>query len=316
MRPQFQQRHFDYVLGPPTTMNPQGDARLIDVAPGQIVAGIELHTDVDAPFLLRGRAYRVQYSDFERQLQAGLESVALRYAGPDLNYFMQGFIPQNLQMPYGGQGGAWKPVSPQVLYPAGSTLTVDILNAGSTHLLNLTLYWRGVKLYNWGSNPAYTYPARMKLVPFSYPIALISQANPFGMIQALGVTEQRLRQPFRVLTDADFVLRYGQAGPSFAPLGLEVSMMLRDENEKAYSNDFVHTDLLFGPSQGNYSTGGATIHAIGTGNALPSVFFPELYIPAGHQWYYDIQRADGGFAGAASIPNYPVTLVGSKVYPQ
>jgi hypothetical protein len=306
----FQERHQDYVID--QTL----DARLHDVAPGQLVSGIELHLETDAPFLLRGRAYRVQYDTLASQTQVGIQNLALRFAGPDLNFFSDILVPQNLEMPYGGQSGAWKPVSPQVLYPAGSVLTVDILNTGPTHLNNLVLYWRGVKLYTPGQNPAYTYPKKMKAIPFSYPIAPITTGNPFGMIQNLLATEQRLRQPFNCLNDADFVLRYGQAGRFFAPFGLEVFMTLRDENEKAFSNLPVHVEVLFGPSQGNYQTGGATIPAIGTGNALPSVFYPEIYIPASHQLWYDIIRADGGFAGSATIPNYPVTLTGSKVYPQ
>jgi hypothetical protein len=157
----------------------------------------------------------------------------------------------------------------------------------------------------------------MTAIPFVYPIQPIDQAlNPSGSIQNLLVTETRLRQIFQNEQNTDFVVRYGQAGPSFAPLGLEVFVTLRDENEKPYSNAPVHVECLFGPSAGLYVTGGGAIPAVGTGNAVFPTFFPEFYIPARHQLLYDIVRADGGYAGAATIPNYPINLIGSKVTPQ
>jgi len=32
--------------------------------------------------------------------------------------------------------------------------------------------------------------------------------------------------------------------------------------------------------------------------------------------FYDIQRSDSGFAGTATIPSFPINLIGSKVYGQ
>jgi hypothetical protein len=56
MRPPYQERHFDYVLGP------NQDARLASVVAGQEILGITLQLEHDAPFILRGRAMRVQYN--------------------------------------------------------------------------------------------------------------------------------------------------------------------------------------------------------------------------------------------------------------
>jgi hypothetical protein len=312
MRPEFQQRHQDYVLGP------NQDSRLASVAAGATVTGIELHLDNDAPFLLRARAYRVQYASLaslSARQQVGLNALSLRYTGPLRDYRTQGYIPQGLSMPYGGQGGAWKPLYRPILYPAGSVIQVDLINTGANALTNLTLYWRGVKLFPWGMNPAYTYPQRCGVLPFVYPIAGVTSANPYGTIQNLLTSEQRILQQFQCQNDADFVFRYGQAGPSYAPYPAEVFFILRDENQKAFSNDWVHYEVLFGPSLGSYSCGGTTIPAVGTGNPTPSVMFPEVYVPKSHLLYYDVLRADSGFPGAATIPNFPVNLVGSKVYP-
>ena len=314
MRSQFQERHQDYVLGP------NQDPRLASVAPGQEVTSVTLNLDHDAPFLLRGRAYRVRYDNLDSRTQVGLNNLSVRYAGPLRDYRQQAYIPQGLVMPYGGQGGAWKGLRHQIMYPSGGAIQLDLVNTGATTLTNLTFYFRGVKLFPWGVNPDDTYPAQCRLLDFVYPIKEITVDNPFGVVQNLAVDENpaqtgaRLSQIFRCQNDADFVFRYGQAGPSFAPLGLEVGIILRDENQKPFSNDFVHFETLFGPCTGNFDCGGVTVPAIGTGNSLPSVMYPEIYVKKNHILWFDISRADSGFAGAVTIPSFPINLIGSKVY--
>ena len=310
-QPQFQARHQDYVVGP------NQDPRLASVAPGQLITGIEFQTDTDAPFLLRGRAYRVSYDSIASHTQLGLQNVAMRFAGPDQDFRSRVLVPQGLVMPYGGQSAAWKPVYPQIFYPARSTMTIEVQNLDPTNTLtNLTLYWRGVKLYPWGRNEP-TYPRRMEMTQYAYGINRLTPqpiTNPTEAIQNLLTSDLRYTQTFQVKNDADFVVRSLQAGPSYPPLGLEVFLVLRDENQKAYSNDWMHFEVLCGPSTGNYQSGAAgSIPAIGTGNALPGVLFPEFYLPANHVMYYDVMRADSGYAGAATIPNFPVQLFGSRV---
>jgi hypothetical protein len=307
MRP-VQERHQDYVLGP------NQDARLASVAPGQELTSVTLHLDSDAPFVLRARAYRVKYDNLDSRTQVGLNNVSLRYAGPLRDFRQQGYIPQGLVMPYGGQGGAWHPLRHQILYPLAGVIQLDLVNTGPSTLTNLTFYFRGVKLFQPGVNPASTYPPDCRLQPFVYPLQQITNTNVYGVIQNLGTNETRISQIFRGQNDADFVLRYGQAGPSFGPFPLEVGFILRDENEKPYSNDYVHYETLFGPCRGNFSCGGTTIPAIGTGNALPSVMYPEIYVKKNHILWWDVQRQDSGFIGAATIPSFPVNLIGSKVY--
>lgn len=311
-KPQYQERHQDYVIGP------NQDPRLATVLAGQTVPGIEFQTDPDAPFLLRGRAMRVSYDTLISRTQVGIQNIAMRWSGPDEDYRQTLAIPQNLQMPFGGQSAAWKPVYPQIFYPARSTMTLEVVNQGATTLNNLTLYFRGVKLYPWGINPAYTYPKKARVIPYAYPINFQSPpdpANPTGAIQNLLVVDDRFLQTFQTKNDSDFVIRSIQAGPSYAPFGLEIGLILRDENRKAYSNDYVHFEVLAGPSGGNYQTGAAgSVPAFGTGNSMPGTLFPEFYLPKNHVMYYDIQRNDAGYAGAATIPNFPVIFSGSRVY--
>jgi hypothetical protein len=312
-QPQFQQRHQDYVIGP------NQDKRLASVAPGQLITGIEFQLDPDAPFLLRGRAYRVAYDTLASRTQVGLQNLAWRWTGPDQDFRSAQLIPQNLQMAYGGQSAAFKPVYPQIFFPARSTVTMEVQNLSATDTLtNLTLYLRGVKLFPFGMNPAYTYPPKVRMTQYGYGINYMSPPDPNNLtaaIQNLLTADSRLLQTFQVKNTGDFVIRSLQAGPSYAPFALEVGLILRDENRKAYSNDFVHFEVLAGPSGGNYATGSAgSVPAIGTGNSAPGILFPEIYVPANHVLYYDIQRADSGYVGAATIPNFPVTLLGSRVY--
>ena len=311
LRPQFQERHYDY------KMSSSLDGRLASVAAGQLVAGIELQMDPDAPFLLRGRAYRVKYDNLDSRTQVGLQNVSMRFSGPDQDYRSTALIPQNLQMAYGGQSAAWKPVYPQIYYPARSTMLIDVKNTGATTLTNLTLYFRGVKLYPWGVNPGYQYPAVCSMLPYVYPIVQPSVSNPYGSIQNLLVTDERLLMTWQNAPDTAFVLRALQAGPSYAPLPLEVFITLRDENRKAFSNAPMDFQILCGPSDGNYQTGaGGSIGAIGTGNSAPGIMYPEIYVPPSHQLYFDIKRSDSAFIGAATIPNFPINLIGVKVYPR
>jgi hypothetical protein len=316
--PQFQQRWQIYKVD--STI----DGRLASIAPGGLVAGIEFQTDPDAPFLMRGRCYRVQYDTLASRTQVGLQNVAMRVSGKDQDFRSNQLVPQNLVMAYGGQSAAWKSVYPQVWYPARSTMTIDVLNNSTTATLTqLELYFLGVKLFPWGVNPPYgsseyTYPKRMRATQYGYGINYLSPpdpTNPTASIVNLLTADSRQAQTFQAKNDADFVIREIQAGPSYAPFALQVYLTLRDENQKAYSNLPVHFEVLAGPSGGNYQTGSAgSITAIGTGNSMKGIIFPELYIPKNHKLYYDIVRQDSGYAGAQTIPNFPVTLLGSRVY--
>ena len=310
MKPHFQERHHDHVWGPAQ------DSRLASVGPGQLIRNIEVQFDNDAPFFLRGRAYRVSYDSLASRTQVGLQNLKMRWSGPNNDYRQNVLVPQGLDMAYGGQSAMWAPVYPQIAYPANGLMLVDVLNAGATTLTNLTLYFRGVKLFPWGTNTGATYPARMSILPYAYPINTVDNSpTATGAIQNLLTADQRILQTFQVQNDSDFVLRSGQAGPSYAPFALEVFVTLRDGNRKAFSNAPVHFETLFGPSGGNYQTGAAgLLPAIGTGNACPGVFYPEIYCPRGSVLYYDIERFDAGYIGAATIPNFPIILNGGKVY--
>lgn len=304
MTPGMIPRHHDYVLGP------NQDARLASVAAGKLIEGLTLGLDTDAPFILRSRAMRVSYQD-NTHAQFGLNTLMLRWAGPNRDYRSQDLIRQSLLGPYFGQLGNPIPVNPPVVYPRQGAITVDILNDGANALTNLTLYFRGVKLFAPDAVKSYRYPARFGLLPYTYS----------RTVKNLAVTSAPIRHTLKVKPDADFVLRAGQAGLPFAATPVnEIFITFRDEDEKPYSNDGVHIDVMFGnagfaSAAGNavYQSGPSYVPPVGTGPNLPGLFFPEIYVAKNHVLYYDVSRADAAYGGAVAV-NYPIALIGQKVF--
>ena len=301
-----------YVLGP------NQDGRLASVAAGAALAGLTVQLDSDAPFILRGRALRCAYDS--SRYQTGLNHVLAKWAGPDRNFRQQDFVRQSLLAPYFGQLGSPIPVWPNVIYPKNGVITVDMKNesTGST-LTNLTFYFIGTKLFAPGSVKSSTYPAKLSTLPFTYE----------QRIPNLGVTSGPIRQSFLTpsnvtgiaphpISDADFVIQSIQAGvPFFSTPVNEVFIRLYDEDEKPYSNDYVHIDVMAGNScfQATYPAGtSAGVAPIGCGPNFPGVFYPEIYVQKNHIIYYQVSRTDIAYAGAATVGSYPINFGGVKVF--
>lgn len=327
--PKYQQRDHIYVVGPPLLPTsapvpqlPNETPALTTLAAGAQIIGLPVTLDKDAPFILRRRALRIQYdtSATGKQQETGINQLMVRFTDRDHAYLSQSIIPQNLDGAYFGQFGQWKPVFPGVPYPAGGTFLIDIVNNGTTTLHNVTLYFRGVKLYPWGVRPDYRYPKTMATLPYAYPINQVTPSNQFGVVQSLGVSEVRYSQVFQVKDDADFVIRSMATGPVFSDVTFEVFLQLRDFDQKPYSTGWVHLDVYGGqsaiPVQIQYPIGsGHFITAVGAGASLPNVFFPELYVPKNQILFYDILRQDSAFNGIGAIAqDYPITMVGAKVF--
>ena len=191
MTPRFIERHQDYVL------------KIASLAAGQIMTAMPVVLDLDAPFVLRSRAFRVVPN--QNNVQVGLQYLKTSFTGPDENYVSQQRVPATLHSYCFGQQGSPTPVFPQRIYPAGGIIYVDVENTGAGTLTNLRLYFRGVKLYPWGSRPAVTYANNHGPIrPFCYPV--VASQLPVTTTAPLVV-------PFIMQPDADFVLRGGRAGP-------------------------------------------------------------------------------------------------------
>ena len=165
--------------------------------------------------------------------------------------------------------------------------------------------------------------------------------------------------PLTIQNDADFALRSLQAGiygfPAASPtygtyFYMELFMLLMDQNQKPYMNAPVHIDWLCGGgSRSVVTTGvdpvfylpnntqsiftslpGDTSGIIPgqvplTGNWHPGLIYPEIYIPANQQLYYNLSRNDSSFTTAYEdgggtaviVPpdvNLHIAFTGSKVF--
>ncbi len=302
------ERHFDYVLGP------NQDSRL-----GTLKAGTSIQTtlgmDSDAPFLLRSRAVRVRPDVDDSFAQRDLNFLLMKFSGPGQLYRQQNLIRQTLVGPYGGQFGNPMPVYPEIFYPRQATINVSLANDGPRDLANVTLYFRGVKLFSPGQVKAYEYPSQFGLLPYVYPQGTYSQTDGLTLIRQLPVTTGPQRFTFKVKPDADFVLRGGQAGddPRADHPTAEVFFTIRDEDEKPYSSDAVHADVLFGNSWGFPTYINAIQSPVGTGPNAPGLFYPEIYVPKNHLIYFDVSRDDGFVSGAVPV-DYPLSFIGQKVF--
>ena len=301
MRPPFQERQQDYVLevatltagGPPVT--------------------VPLVLDLDAPFVLRSKAVlpKPVTVGILHQAHYALSNLLMSYTGPNDSYVSTARVPVGLESAYYGSMGNPVPVFPQMVYPAGGVIHVELENQGALDITDLRVVFRGVKLLPWGVDAAYTYPAQNGgIVPYSYRLTF----------KALGGTEIRRNVPFIVNADGDFVWRSGQAG-TYLWNGIDVHLVIRDSEGKAYSNHGVPVNVLFGTQT---ITGGylgrltAPMFACGTtypgvpgfmcGASNPGLLYPEIYIPRNQAMYFDISRKDGG----AAI-DFPLVLTGAKV---
>lgn len=291
MRPPFQERFQVYVMGP------NQDERLATVAAGQVIPKINLTIDLEAPFVLRRRALG--------PVSTALASLKTRWTGPTQDY-RQGdlMILESLQQPFFGQNGSPSPVSPEITYPPGGTLSLDLVNTGAGALTDVTFYWIGVNLYPWGVLPAPSYPSEFRGSNFAQ-----SFLSP-----ALTAPDVQLRLPFKCKPDGDFVIRGGQAiqagvltgcppvlKPGILAATEALSIVLRDYNGMPYMNDWVPIDILFGTSL-NFD--------FGTGPGHPGIIYPEIYLPENRQLLIDVQQTAAGTAGAALLINF----IGAKVF--
>jgi hypothetical protein len=305
MKPPLQERFQVYVLGPTQ------DGRLASVAAGKTVLKLELKVDTDAPFLLRSRAIRQKFQNEvanEGGTQAGLQFLKTMWTGPHQDYRQSDFIPESLQQPYYGYNGNPKPVSPEIAYPPGGIITLDLMNTGPAALTNLTFYWIGVNLYPWGMVPSPSYPAKF---------AGETYAQPF-IVPGLATPEIRLNQPFTCKPGADFVIRGGQAAeiPSTGVLqpASEMSIVLRDYNGMPYMNDWVDINILFGQSNflASVPVGPVPqfVQPFGTGAGSHGLIYPEIYLPSDRQLLIDVNHSCSGGAADDLVINF----LGQAVY--
>lgn len=266
-------RHHDYQLTVPTV--PVGGS-----------AEIPLQLDTDAPFVLK----------LVKSRNIGLNG--WRYQTPKKLWQSSG-LRTDLLVPR-VSGAAATPsrgatVNPPYIYPIGTQIVAQIGNASGAPLTNCKLLFRGFKLFREGSILAPTYPAQMSVLPYTYGVVVPA-------VPVVGVLRD---QQLQVRHDADFVYKFGVCDPfslglDGGPVGnaptnppqnpvfgtiQECYVQLRDESRKAYSNEPIHINDLFG--QGVPTTGNDP-----TVDFFPGLMTPEIYIPTEHSLYFDIFRTE------------------------
>lgn len=186
-------------------------------------------------------------------------------------------------------------VDPPYVYPIGAQIVAQIGNPTNAPLTNCKLLFRGFKLFRDGSILSPTYPPQMSVLPFTYGVVVPA-------VPVVGVLRD---QQLRIRSDADFVYKFGAAdpftlgvdggpvgnAPTFPPQNpnfgtiQECYVQIRDESRKAYSNEPIHINDLFG--QGVPTT--ANDPSV---DFFPGLMTPEIYLPSEHSLYFDISRSE------------------------
>jgi hypothetical protein len=277
------ERHQDYITP------------LVTVPPGGVLQ-VPLQLDTDAPFALR----------LVRSRGIGLNG--WRFTNPrqayQSNYLRTDWIvpvqPDTIAYPSRGSV-----IYPEMVYAPGSTILYDIGNATDSPITGQLLF-RGSKLYKDGSLWVPTYPERMSPFPAIYQV----------VVPSVGLTSTILNNQLQIKNDADFVFMCGACDPfTLTPDASadafqfsNVYVQLRDEQKKAYSNAPIHVNDLFG--QGlpvPFQTGSNDDDQV---LFTPGLMTPEIYLPARHNFYFDVYRSD---TSGASVDLY-FRFIGLKVF--
>jgi len=242
---------------------------------GKPQSGLTLQMDLDSSFRLFG----IVLWNLGVAAGNGFDGqVALRFARPDGRFMQRILTSSNLLMPgtqYNFTGNApsralVSPVYPNVVFPPGSVLTVDLIGLPSAVVApqGFVLIFVGTKIFNEGEIWAPRYPAKFRAL--SYLDNLFVQFS-LAQLPVLDI-------PF-IAEEADFVWQAGSyvdipagvAPPTtinqFADLGIQV----RDFAGKSYSNGYVPVPLLF-PFLGSEN---------------PGFLYPEIYIPRHEMLFFD-----------------------------
>lgn len=280
------ERHQDYILALPS------------IPPGGLI-DLPLKLDSDAPFLLRlVRSRGIGLSGWRFQTpNRAWQSSALR---TDLIPQAPGALLPNPQPSRGSI------IYPQMLYPIGATIVIEVGNTTGAPITNAYLLFRGSKLFPDGAVASPTYPARLSALPDTYQVNVT--------VPAVGIIRD---VQLKIKSDADFVYRYGAAdaftlgvdGGAYNPFTFsQCHVRLRDEYYKGFSNDWVHINDLFG--QGQPSPFETSTSRDDDVLFLAGLLTPEIYIPRDHSIYFDVMRND---VGSGPI-NLNFRFQGAKVF--
>ncbi len=276
-----------------------------DIPAGQSVIALPLKLDSDAPFTIRA----LSFVNANNQIIAGVAPghgvvgndvfTLVRFKGPNGMYRQSDFTPASVLCPNSGAiggfgcGTAWRPLYPETTYPANATIEIDVKNTSGHTLTGMAVLFRGVKQF----------PDSLDLVGASqYPAGSFT-STPYDLprthhlADVADVPNIALNAP----ADAPVVLRGGLlvlsslAADSAGQLYVDLRCSIQDANHKAYMNEPIEVDWIFGANPSNIKR-----------------WFPQIWLPASGIMYYRFVRNDGGLGNL----DFTVTWKGSKVFPK
>lgn len=264
---------------------------------------IPLQLDSDAPFALRLVKSR-------NLGESGFPAVGWRFRTPRDQYQSPDY---RIDWWSDGQGdtnpGRGVVIYPQLIYPANSSILVDVQNQTGAALPNVRLMFKGSKLFPDGSRPLKTYPRRFSMLPYQYPVTVagIPVTGNSTVVPGLNCSAT-LNNILDISSDSDFVYRYGVCDPFALAIDggvnpppqnyTEVYIQLRDEARKPYSNEPIHINEWFGQQQPS----GNNVEDLPV-DFFPGLMTPEIYLLKEEALYIDIYRDDSAF-----VNQFPVQL--------
>lgn len=277
------ERHQDYVLRG-ITVSADGTAQFV------------VKLDSDAPFALRSVASSGMGQNWQFTI-TGMDD--RKYVGGSPLAAADSLL--NNQGTDSGIGASFFIIYPQITFPAQITIQVSVTDLTGSGITNGVLVFRGAKLYPEGTVFGPQYPSNFAELAYRYGYSVtIAQ----GTVNAPSVLSY---QPLNIQSDADFVFRMASCYVQPLTDGFSIGsndVILRDQYGKAFSNDWVPTELLFPISQG------ANLGIVAPYSVPDVTVFPEIYLPRSTQLLLDIRRTSGT---QSIVMNF--ILHGAKVFP-
>lgn len=247
---------------------------------GAGIINSEITLDTDAPFRMTGVAVYVFSSTGAPLGAAPNIGLTIQFTMPDLTWVQKRLLSAQLANPFDNQAvngaaaqtapyyGYFSPLKKNIFYPNGSAITITVQELPGVADALVMVVFLGTKLYGEGG---VWWPVRDPSKP----------ARPYvGYSVQFDTTRLPLYNiPLVIAQDADFCWQFGaqtsNPGNTLSPVGAirNIGVKIRDWTGKAFMNDYVPADLIFGFNN----------------SQTPGLVYPEIYIPKTQAIYFDME---------------------------
>ena len=247
---------------------------------GSSVLNTEITLDTDAPFRMTGVAVYVFSSTGTPLGAASNIGMTLQFTMPDFTWVQKRITSAQLLNPFDNQAvnGAGSQTAPyysyfsalkkNIFYPNGASIQLSIAELPNVANALVMVVFTGTKLYGEGG---VWWPVRDPSKParpyIGYSVQFDSTKLPLYNI------------PLFISQDADFCWQFGaqtsNPGNTLSPVGAvrNIGIKIKDWTGKAFMNDYVPVDLIFGFDN----------------SQTPGLVYPEIYIPKTQLIYFDME---------------------------